>query len=91
MPWNQMYLATRKLYYYYTNNYTKTYFGPCDHNIYSFRKERYENVIELSKHTWSLKDRKFDSLRSVVLLSITTSNGVRWKKSYLLFERYKEI
>ena len=46
----------------------ETYIGLCDtifkeryrNHTCSFRNERYKNVTELSKHIWSLKDRKIN-------------------------------
>ena len=49
-----------------TSTTKETYIGLCDttfklryrNHICSFRNERYKHATELSKHIWSLKDRK---------------------------------
>ena len=75
----------------------ETYIGLCDttfkeryrNHVCSFRNERYKNVTELSKHIWSLKERKINyQIKWRKVKQAKSYSNVNKKCNLCLWEKY---
>ena len=61
---------------------------PCN-DVCSFRNERYKNVTELSKHIWSLKERKINyQIKWRKVKQAKSYSNVNKKCNLCLWEKY---
>ena len=75
----------------------ETYIGLCDtafkeryrNHVCSFKNERYKNVSELSKHIWSLKERKINyQIKWRKVKQAQSYSNVNKKCNLCLWEKY---